>query len=268
MRRHCKNLIRMLVFAAASTVAVVPTWAQAPSTGIDPALLAKANAGDANSQWLVGEAYVTGDGVRRDYTLAALWFRKAAEQGNSAAQAMLGLFYYGGFGVPKDFRQAANWYRKAAEQGIPMAQLALGALYKDGQGVPQDYAQAVEWFREAAEQGNADAEYNLGLLYDDGQGIPQDTAQAAAWYRKAAEQGQAEAQYGLGLLLATHAGERIRNLEEAYFWLDIAAARATGPDEENAAKARDLVASQLPPFWLRREQKKAEKWFAKHPNQP
>lgn len=99
----------------------------------------------------------------------------------------------------------------------------------------------------SADQGDAAAEFNVGLLYDDGHGVPQDTGQAKVWCRKAAEQGQVEAQNNLGLLLASHAGFRTKDIQEAYFWLDIAAARMTGADQEKAAKARDTVATHSMP---------------------
>ena len=43
------------------------------------ALLARANAGDATSQILVGDSYKTGKVVEKDYTQAAAWYRKAAD---------------------------------------------------------------------------------------------------------------------------------------------------------------------------------------------
>jgi TPR repeat protein len=138
----------------AISTAQVPTppqaRSQAPSAGIDPVVLAKANGGDAVSQRLVGRAYEKGEGVPQDYAQAALWFRKAAEQGNAEAQFILGDLYYEGKGVPQDYTQAALWYRKAAEQGDTLAQGGLGLLYESGHGVPQDYAEAHFWFDLAA----------------------------------------------------------------------------------------------------------------------
>ncbi|MGA9062930.1 MAG: tetratricopeptide repeat protein [Terracidiphilus sp.] len=262
------------LFAAATlpfvftTILLLPPslQAQSPPKGIDPKLLTKAAAGDASSQTAVGLAYAGGDGVPQDYAKAAEWLGKAADQDNAIAQAALGLLYYAGRGVPKDYNKAAILYRRAAEQGISKAQLSLGNLYLDGQGVPVDYGQAMAWFRKAADQGDAEAEYSLALLYDDGKGVPQDTAQAITWYRKAAEQGLSFAQINLGLILFANAGDRQRAVEEAYFWLDVAAARTNDSHTQQAAsKARDEVASQLLPFQLKRTQKKAETWIVEHP---
>jgi TPR repeat protein len=61
--------------------------------------------------------------------------------------------YVTGHGVQQDYSAAALWFRKAAEQGYAFAQSNLGALYRDGRGVTQDYVRAHMWFSLAAAQG-------------------------------------------------------------------------------------------------------------------
>jgi TPR repeat protein len=107
-------------------------------------------------------------------------FKQQAASGDAAAQCGLGMMYRDGSGVPQDYTQAAFWWRKAAEQGGPWAQYQLGALYAAGRGVPRDYAQAAFWYRKAAEQGDADAQDALGDLHHDGHGVPQDNTQAGS----------------------------------------------------------------------------------------
>jgi TPR repeat protein len=197
-----------------------------------------------------------------------------AASGNAAAQCGLGYLYRDGEGggVPQDYSQAAVWWRKSAEQGVAEAQYELGGLYFDGQGVPQDYSQAAVWYRKAAEQNDAMmAQYKLGLLYFEGQGVPQDYTQAAAWWRKSAEQGDLQAQWSLGLLYLDGQGVP-QDYAEAYFWLDLAAARvpvALLPERaKQIAKNRDEAASHLTPPDLSREQERARKWFEAHQEKP
>jgi hypothetical protein len=45
--------------------------------------------------------------------------------------------YEMGEGVPRDQTQAARWFRKAADQGNAMAQSGLGKAYATGEGVPR-----------------------------------------------------------------------------------------------------------------------------------
>ena len=82
----------------------------------------------------------------------------------------------------RDFSQAAEWYRKAAEQGLASAQNSLGVMYQVGEGVSRDYAEALKWYRKAAEQGLADAQDNLAGMYYGGLRVPQNYSEAAKWY--------------------------------------------------------------------------------------
>jgi len=73
-------------------VLCVSAMAEAKSKGVDPALLAKANAGSAEAQHQLGDMYYFGNGVRRDYAQAAVCYRKAAEQGDADSEFRLGGF--------------------------------------------------------------------------------------------------------------------------------------------------------------------------------
>ena len=128
-----------------------------------------------------------------NYTEAAKWFRKAADQGCASSQYELGLMYYEGEGVARNLAEAAKWYRKAANQGDAEAQYNLGYMYYNGEGVAQNLAEAAKWYRKAANQGVADAQYNLGYMYYYGQGVAQDMAEAKKWFSMAAAQGVQDA---------------------------------------------------------------------------
>lgn len=76
--------------------------------------------------------------------------KEQAATDDAEIQFHIGTLYETGKGVPQDYTQAATWYRKAAEQGLYSAELNLGVLYATGQGVPQDYGEAYFWFDLAA----------------------------------------------------------------------------------------------------------------------
>jgi TPR repeat protein len=140
---------RVWRLALMTMLALAPAWAQ--TAGIDPALVARASAGNAAAQVRVGECYAAGQGVERDLRQAAEWYRRAAEKGDVAGELHLAALYRdGGKGFPRDMDQAAEWYRRAAEQGDASAQGTLGLLYSIGQGVPQDYVEAYYWLDLAA----------------------------------------------------------------------------------------------------------------------
>ena len=61
--------------------------------------------------------------------------------------------YCSGQGVKRDYAQARMWWEKGAAQGCAFAQYNLGVMYHFGQGVVQDYANAKEWFGRACDNG-------------------------------------------------------------------------------------------------------------------
>jgi transcriptional regulator of NAD metabolism len=86
---------------------------------------------------------------------------RKADKGDPIAQFELGMMYANGQGLAKDDTQAAAWFRKAADQGNPDAQYRLGLMYDIGQGVDKDGSQAVGWYRKAAVNGNQNAKNRL-----------------------------------------------------------------------------------------------------------
>jgi hypothetical protein len=89
-----------------------------------------------------------------------------------------------------DFTRAAEWYRRAAEQGLPSAQFNVGYGYAYGIGVEKDEAEAARWFERAATAGHGMAQESLGLAYLVGRGVEKDETRALMWLELAAESGQ------------------------------------------------------------------------------
>jgi hypothetical protein len=182
------SLLRLI---AAATLALVPLAAFCQVTGeapaIDPAVLAKANAGDAAAEVQAGD----GCSAAHDYEQAVEWYTKAANQGNITAELDLASLYRDGRGklFARDAEQAAEWYRKAAEQGDPRAQGALGMLYTLGQGVPRSDVEAYYWLDLAAAVKGPNQEQYAANRLNVGTRITADELEAvqdrvAAWKAK------------------------------------------------------------------------------------
>ena len=85
----------------------------------------KAQSGDPEAIYDLGERFYDGRGLPRDYHQAAEWFAKAAEVGHIKAQTNLGLMYIAGRGVPKDRSRAINYLKRSAQAGDTIAQDTL-----------------------------------------------------------------------------------------------------------------------------------------------
>jgi TPR repeat protein len=143
--RGWMGFVAMLLVGAAVSAAGQATGS---AVSIDPAVLAKANAGDAAAQVQAGESCA----AARDYQQAVAWYTKAANLGSITAELDLASLYRDGRGklFARDMTQAAAWYRKAADQGDAGAQGTLGMLYTLGQGVPRNDVEAYYWLDLAA----------------------------------------------------------------------------------------------------------------------
>jgi len=130
-----------------------------------PAVRARAEAGDARSQFLIGLAYEYGfAGLTRDLSEALRWNKLAAQQGIGLVETWVGDFYYDGLGVAIDYAEALSWYRRAAGRGHAQASRYIGDFTLFGLGTPRDPAAAAVWYAQAASQGDARGKARLELL--------------------------------------------------------------------------------------------------------
>ena len=153
-----------------------------------PALEAKAQGGDPQSQTLLALAYHSGALLKNDEVEALRLLRLAAEKGYMPAEESLGIYYAAGIGMEKPDPQAAlKWYTAASQKGSVDATTNIGSMYASGDGVVKDMTTAIQWFRQAAEAGGGSAAYNLAIIYARGDGVPRDQQLAASWLTKAAD---------------------------------------------------------------------------------
>lgn len=136
------------------------------------ALQAKAQAGDTESQFQMGEAYRAGKGVGVDPETAIMWYRRAAAQGHIRASEELGfaLFAHG------DRREAMPYIEKAAARGEARAFYLLGTAHFNGDYATRDWPLAYAQTERAAAAGLAAAQKNLELM--DHYLLPADKAKA------------------------------------------------------------------------------------------
>lgn len=108
-----------------------------------------------------------------------------AEAGNAMAQYVVGSSYYYGDSLPQNTTEAAHWLRLAADQGQTDAAYLLSCMYFDGEGVTQNNDSAAHYCHIAAQSGeHYKATYTLGCCYMYGVGVAQDTAEALRWFRR------------------------------------------------------------------------------------
>lgn len=119
-----------------------------------------AEAGNADAQFNLGQAYKLGRGVPANAATAQSWYQKAARQGHEQAQVNVGLLLYNG----GRRQEAMPWIRKAVELGDPRAQYILGTELFNGDLVARDWPRAYALMLRAADGGVPPAADNLNSM--------------------------------------------------------------------------------------------------------
>lgn len=157
-------------------------------------------------------------GLNLDPAVALI--RKAAEAGNPNSQWMLGGFHIAGKIVQRDTAEGLRWLTMAAESGHPRARSALARLYLSGieNEFDADIRKSVHFMKQAEAQGEPEATYLLALLYLRGHGVEKDLNRYFALLQKAARKGNPLAQASLAAEYMGH-GPFTPDRSKAFFWL-------------------------------------------------
>lgn len=168
---------------------------------VETVLIPAAEAGDANAQNIVGDAYDGGNGVERDPAKAREWWTKAAEQGFAKAQYNLGrMLAQGSDGIEADHAEAERWLTAAMDQDNADAFNEMGRMWARGDGRAPDPAKALEFYRKGAALGSRAAISNVGAAYAVGEGVEVDYAVAFENLSRAAALGDPQALHNMGVM--------------------------------------------------------------------
>lgn len=234
--------------------------------------------GNADGEWNLGGAYLSGKGIGRDTTAGLEWMRKSLSNGAANhifEYAMLQRAFGGGFeqqteawlrksakagswpGVmflamaeqKTDPADARGWMLKAAQAGNPMSEMLVGWGYIIGKGMfePPDINAGLHWLRQSARQGHAPAEGGWGLLLVKGEkNVPRNPAQGVQRAEKAAAQHDAHGYLALGYAYQLGNGKPV---DPAKAWYNFAAAQRLDAkhDLNTVSNAMSLVATELTP---------------------
>lgn len=135
----------------------IPSAAPAAATATPAALRTAAEAGDAEAQFALGEAYRMGRGVTTDREIALGWYRRAAAQGHLGARDALGLLLF----ARGDRAQAMPLLEAAADRGDPRALYFLATAHFNGDFAARDWPLAYAQMSRAAATGFPPAKLSL-----------------------------------------------------------------------------------------------------------
>lgn len=149
-------------------------------------------------------------------TLAYELYKQAAESGYAPAEAILGNLYMCGFCIPKDYPQGLQFLRQAEIQNYPTALNTLGTSYFIGVGVDKDYNRAVDYYQRATVLSYPSSMAALAKLYEEGLDgvLEKDERRSIELYEEAARLGDLQAKLSLVNKYETIDSRRARELLE------------------------------------------------------
>ncbi len=122
------------------------------------------------SLYWVGQCYMDGIGVVKDYNKAVECFLKGIQIDDqygicTSNYNALGICYLFGLGVDVDVDKAVEYFLKENDKE---SYTNIGQIYFDGTNVPKDYKKAFEYFELALEHGSTKAYKYLADMYEHG----------------------------------------------------------------------------------------------------
>ncbi len=160
----CAAALLGLTGAAAASSQDVQTgitaWQAGDYAGAVAAWRPLAQAGNADAQFNLAQAYRLGRGVAQNLGLAEQWFERAARQRHAQAGASLGLLLFQNGRA----REAMPWIQAAAMRGDPRAQYVFGTALFNGDVLRRDLPRAFAMMSAAAAQGFPQAQSQLAEM--------------------------------------------------------------------------------------------------------
>jgi TPR repeat protein len=135
-----------------------------------------------------------------DFDVAVRNYERCSDL-SPAGSSRFGWCLHTGFGIPIDFTIAAEFFKKAADLNDADGLNSFGCCLEQGQGVDVNIDLAVGYYRKAAKQFHSDGLYNFGRCLEYGKGIDKDLFRAVKDYRLSAELKNASAQNNFGIFL-------------------------------------------------------------------
>lgn len=112
----------------------------------------KAEGGDSEAQFILGNAYHDGYKVEKDEKKAIYWFNLAAVQQHPKALYTLGTFHYDGHILDKDNKIALSYLEQASKYKFPNAADKLGDIYYNDIQL-KDNKLSIQWYKKAINEG-------------------------------------------------------------------------------------------------------------------
>ena len=194
----------------------------------------RAQAGDAFSQYMVGNVMFYGDylliygeeesrkyGSLEEYEafaypIAEGYYEDSFDNGLAVAFGNYRTIYESDWGNA-DEGTFEEYLKQLADSGDPLTCNDYGKYLEDEY---EDAEEAFRYYLMAVERGDIQSAYNVAVCYGSGNGVDEDLDKAFEYYMAAAEAGHAKAQFQVGNFYFAGRGNITQDYGKAVVWLD------------------------------------------------
>jgi TPR repeat protein len=192
----------------------------------------------------------------KNYEIALLYLKKAAEENNSPAQVQFGIMYLQGVGVERNNSIAMQWIESSIEKMAIFYCFSYGMLFYNGIEVEKNDGIALVLLQKAADRNYELAQAQIGLMYLDGRGVSENEYEAMSWIEKSLKHMDRSGCYRAGIHLNSQYKSE-NHLRIAWVFINKAAKEGYG-----LAQAL-LVEMYLEGKGVQKNQDEALKWIDK-----
>jgi hypothetical protein len=157
-----------------------------------PILKQAALLGHPEAQYNLGNAYETGEFIRKSLSKSIEWYTLSAEQNWPGAVYKMMLAYGNGLGVEKNKDRAFSYALQCAEDGNITCMQHLVGCYEEGWATNRDVAKMLEWSIQLGKQEDprdfkesgfiTNTRLSLAYMHRDGDMIGQDLYSSYVWF--------------------------------------------------------------------------------------
>ncbi|KAK8839182.1 hypothetical protein M9Y10_032110 [Tritrichomonas musculus] len=134
-------------------------------------------------------SYDEGFLLPKNKSLAAKYYKIAADKGHVESMYLYARLLRHGEGVPRDINESIKYYKNAASKGHDRAMINLGHIYYKGEIGTRNCKEAVYYYKMAADHGNTNAKFMYGQLLFNGEGIKMNKEEGLKFIKKADDEG-------------------------------------------------------------------------------
>lgn len=116
------------------------------------------------------------------------WASKAANKGYGLAQNLLGDLYLNGVGVERDYKKAVSWFEESIKNNVHDSEIGLFQCYEQGgYGIEQDFHKAFQHLRNhALRTDDLNSKFEVAVRLFDGHGVEENKDKAFKWFQNVA----------------------------------------------------------------------------------